>query len=157
MGGRIGFRSSFEDFYGRAAYDRTAEVSVYVAPGRQRLGIGGELLGAAVQRALARGLSVPLGFIVGHNAPSLRLFGGFGFEPARNMPWTALAERHGLEPTEVLRIAQGHPSRETVRMLAARTPTRPKSAGSRKPRAMTPPGRCRRRVAYPRFRDGSTR
>jgi sugar-phosphatase len=32
--------------------------------------------------------------------------------------WSAFADRHGLDPAEVLRIAQGRPSRETVRMLA---------------------------------------
>jgi sugar-phosphatase len=31
--------------------------------------------------------------------------------------WTAFAHRHGLEPDEVLRFAQGRPSRETIRLL----------------------------------------
>jgi L-amino acid N-acyltransferase YncA len=73
---------SFEDFYGRPAYHRTAEVSVYVAPGRQRLGIGRQLLGAAVRRGPALGLSVLLGFIFGHNVASLRLFEASGFKEA---------------------------------------------------------------------------
>jgi sugar-phosphatase len=32
--------------------------------------------------------------------------------------WTAFAGRHGLDPDAVLRLAQGRPSRETVRLLA---------------------------------------
>jgi sugar-phosphatase len=32
--------------------------------------------------------------------------------------WTAFARRHGLDPQDVLRFAQGRPSRETVRHLA---------------------------------------
>lgn len=32
--------------------------------------------------------------------------------------WTDFAARHGLAPEEVLRFAQGRPSRETVRLLA---------------------------------------
>jgi mannitol-1-/sugar-/sorbitol-6-phosphatase len=32
--------------------------------------------------------------------------------------WAAFADRHGLDPAEVLRTAQGRPSRETVRLLA---------------------------------------
>ena len=34
--------------------------------------------------------------------------------------WTAFADRHGLDPEQVLRFAQGRPSRETVRVLAPR-------------------------------------
>ncbi|MGI8505269.1 MAG: GNAT family N-acetyltransferase [Solirubrobacteraceae bacterium] len=92
--GRVAGWLSFEDFYGRPAYHRTAEVSVYVAPDCQRLGIGGQLLGAAVQRAPELGLAVLLGFVFGHNTPSLRLFAGFGFEAAGRLP--AVAELDGV-------------------------------------------------------------
>ncbi len=80
---------SFEDFYGRRAYHRTAEVSVYVAPSGQRLGIGRQLLEAAVQRAPSLGLSVLLGFVFGHNLASLRLFQSLGFESAGRLPEVA--------------------------------------------------------------------
>jgi sugar-phosphatase len=45
------------------------------------------------------------GTLVDSSAPVLRV-------------WTDFALRHGLEPTDVLRFAQGRPSRETVRLLA---------------------------------------
>jgi len=73
---------SFEAFYGRPAYHRTAEISVYVASGHQRRGIARRLLEAAVRRAPELGLSVLLGFVFGHNTPSLTLFQSFGFERA---------------------------------------------------------------------------
>src|ERR1700761_3757606 len=31
--------------------------------------------------------------------------------------WTAFAHRHGMQPAEVIRFAQGRPGRETVRLL----------------------------------------
>src|ERR1700730_16371970 len=42
---------SFQSFYGRRAYQATAELSVYVAPSRQRMGIAREMLAEAVTRA----------------------------------------------------------------------------------------------------------
>jgi sugar-phosphatase len=38
-------------------------------------------------------------------------------EAAVNRVWSAFAVRHGLDPVEVTRIAQGRPSRETIRAL----------------------------------------
>ena len=42
---------SFQLFYGRAAYQHTAEISIYVAPDRQRCGIGQKLLQLAIARS----------------------------------------------------------------------------------------------------------
>jgi L-amino acid N-acyltransferase YncA len=80
---------SFETFYGRPAYRRTAEVSIYIAPEWQRRGIASELLAEAVERAPAFGLAVLLGFIFGHNVASLGLFQRFGFEPCGRLPLVA--------------------------------------------------------------------
>ena len=38
-------------------------------------------------------------------------------EPVRRV-WTAFAHRHGLDPEQVLHVAHGRPSRETVALLA---------------------------------------
>jgi phosphinothricin acetyltransferase len=70
---------SFQPFYGRPAYRATAELSVYVAPEQQRAGVGRALVERAIERAPALGLVTLLGFIFGHNEPSLRLFESFGF------------------------------------------------------------------------------
>jgi L-amino acid N-acyltransferase YncA len=86
---------SFQSFYGRPAYHATAEVSVYVAPSHHRRGVAAALLGRAIERAPQLGLKTLLGFIFGHNEPSLRLFQTFGFER-----WALLshvAELDGIE------------------------------------------------------------
>jgi L-amino acid N-acyltransferase YncA len=86
---------SFQSFYGRPAYHATAEISVYVAPRRHRTGIGRTLLAKAVEAAPQLGLKTLLGFIFGHNEPSLRLFSRFGFQQWAMLP--RVAELDGSE------------------------------------------------------------
>ena len=86
---------SFQSFYGRRAYSATAEVSVYVAAAFQRSGIGRALLAKAIAESPSLGLKTLLGFIFGHNEPSLRLFRGFGFEQWGSLP--GVAELDGVE------------------------------------------------------------
>lgn len=86
---------SFQSFYGRPAYHATAEISVYVAPSVQRTGIGRRLLARAIQEAPRFGLKTLLGFIFGHNDPSLQLFESFGFERWAFLP--QVAELDGAE------------------------------------------------------------
>lgn len=86
---------SFQSFYGRPAYHATAELSVYVAPTYQRRGIARELLGRAIASSPGLGLHTLLGFIFGHNQPSLRLFEGFGFQHWGELP--RVAELDGIE------------------------------------------------------------
>jgi phosphinothricin acetyltransferase len=71
---------SFQSFYGRPAYRATAEVSVYVAPDARRKGVGRELVSRAIAAGPALRLRTLVGFVFGHNAPSLALFEGLGFE-----------------------------------------------------------------------------
>ena len=47
---------SFQSFYGRPAYGRTAEISVYVSPLHQGRGIGRTLLATAIDRGPSFGL-----------------------------------------------------------------------------------------------------
>jgi L-amino acid N-acyltransferase YncA len=77
--GRIAAWLSFSSFYGRPAYDCTAELSVYVATSFRRLGLGNFLLSEALAAAPALNLKNLLGFIFGHNEPSLALFERHGF------------------------------------------------------------------------------
>jgi L-amino acid N-acyltransferase YncA len=86
---------SFQTFYGRPAYRATAEVSVYVAPDHHRSGIGRALLDRAVKMAPELGLKTLVGFVFGHNEPSLRLFGEFGFQRWALLP--RVAELDGIE------------------------------------------------------------
>ncbi len=86
---------SFQPFYGRPAYHATAEVSVYVATAHHRQGIATQLVTEGIRRAPALGLSTLLGFIFGHNQPSLALFQRFGFERWGVLP--RVAELDGVE------------------------------------------------------------
>ena len=76
---RIAAWLSFSSFYGRPAYHRTAELSIYVAETFRQRGLGRYLLGAAIAEAPNLNIDTLLGFIFGHNAPSLALFERHGF------------------------------------------------------------------------------
>jgi phosphinothricin acetyltransferase len=94
-GGAVLAWLSFQSFYGRPAYDATAEVSVYVAAAHRRRGLGSRLLSEAIDCAPALGLRTLLGFIFAHNEPSLALFERFGFE--RWGLLSRVAELDGIE------------------------------------------------------------
>ena len=80
---------SFSDFYGRAAYDATGELSIYVDPAARRQGIARALLADAIHVAPKLSIETLLGFIFDHNEPSLRLFRAFGFEQWAHLPRVA--------------------------------------------------------------------
>jgi len=86
---------SLGSFYGRPAYDSTAEVSVYVHPESRRRGIGASLVGGAKATAPDLGLATLLAFVFGHNQPSLSLFARHGFEIWGRLPGVARME--GIE------------------------------------------------------------
>jgi phosphinothricin acetyltransferase len=86
---------SFHSFYGRPAYHITAELGIYVAPEFRRQGVGRSLLTQAIQEAPQFGLENLLGFIFGHNEPSLQLFKAFGFQQWGYLP--KVAELDGIK------------------------------------------------------------
>ena len=86
---------SFQSFYGRPAYLATAELSVYVAPTHHRRGVAADLIRRAIAASPDLRLRTLLGFIFGHNEPSLRLFERFGFERMGVLP--RVAELDGVE------------------------------------------------------------
>lgn len=88
---------SFEDFYGRPAYGRTAEISIYIAPADQGRGLGRQLLRAAQQFARDAGIRTLLAFVFAHNRRSMRLFRSAGFGEWGRLP--GIAEMHGAEYT----------------------------------------------------------
>ena len=83
---------SFDTFYARAAYDGTAMIAIYVAESHRRQGLGRRLLAEAVARAPALGLHTLLGYIFGHNEPSLRLFESHGFSRWALLPRVAVLD-----------------------------------------------------------------
>jgi L-amino acid N-acyltransferase YncA len=80
---------SFSSFYGRPAYSKTAELSVYVDPAWRGRGLGSYLLLAAVEHAPQIMVDRLLGFIFAHNTPSLALFAKCGFERWGLLPGVA--------------------------------------------------------------------
>ena len=87
--GQVAAWLSFSSFYGRPAYDKTAELSVYVHASFRNHGLGSYLLTQAIAHAPSIGLNTLLGFIFGHNEPSLRLFEKFGFARWGELPKVA--------------------------------------------------------------------
>ena len=72
----------------RPAWHRTVEVSIYVAPGHRREGVGMALMETLLDRAQEAGHHVVIGQVVADNQPSI-----------------AMAERAGFEHVGVLREA----------------------------------------------------
>src|SRR5450830_964195 len=93
--GKITGWLSYSDFYGRPAYAGTAELSIYLHEDARGKGLGRYLLGQAIDHAPAIGVHTLLGFVFGHNQPSLKLFDAFGFERWANMPRVATLD--GIE------------------------------------------------------------
>ncbi len=86
---------SFSNFYGRPAYSGTAELSIYLHEDARGKGLGRYFLTQAIAHAPKIQVHTLLGFIFGHNAPSLKLFEAFGFDVWANMP--RVANLDGIE------------------------------------------------------------
>jgi L-amino acid N-acyltransferase YncA len=77
---------SFQSFYGRPAYQETAEISIYLNENARGQGLGKEILQYAMDACADLGIKTLLGFIFGHNEPSLKLFYGLGFKAWGTFP-----------------------------------------------------------------------
>ncbi len=86
---------SFQSFYGRPAYDATAEISIYLDETARGKGFGAKILQHALENSAALEIKTLLGFIFSHNQPSLKLFRKFGFEDWALLPDIAVLD--GIE------------------------------------------------------------
>jgi phosphinothricin acetyltransferase len=86
---------SFQSFYGRPAYNSTAEISIYIDPNFHRCGLGRKLLTLAIQESPRLRIKTLLSFIFAHNQASLKLFEGLGFQRWGHLP--QVAELDGIE------------------------------------------------------------
>jgi L-amino acid N-acyltransferase YncA len=80
---------SYSNFYGRPAYSGTAELSIYIHEDARGRGLGRYFLEQAIAFAPEIKVHTLLGFIFGHNVPSLKLFEVYGFEKWADMPRVA--------------------------------------------------------------------
>ena len=71
---------SFQSFYGRPAYQATAEISIYLDDKARGKGFGEQILQYAMDNCSRLGIKTLLGFIFAHNKPSMQLFRKKGFE-----------------------------------------------------------------------------
>jgi phosphinothricin acetyltransferase len=86
---------SFENFHPRAAYEKTAELSIYLDGKFRGQGLGKTILAEAISAAPALQIENLVGRIFGHNTPSLKLFATFGFERWGHLP--QIAELDGVK------------------------------------------------------------
>ena len=80
---------SFNSFYGRPAYDGTAELSLYLETAARGKGFGKSSLQFAMREASMRNVHTLLGFIFGHNLQSIKLFISLGFKEWGHLPKVA--------------------------------------------------------------------
>ncbi|HZE12347.1 MAG TPA: GNAT family N-acetyltransferase, partial [Chthoniobacterales bacterium] len=90
--GQVAGWLSFHEFIQRAAYRGTVEISIYVHEKFRRRGIGRALLDKAIAEAPRLKARALLGYVLGHNEASLRLFGQAGFERWGRLPRLAKFE-----------------------------------------------------------------
>ncbi|MBU9789073.1 GNAT family N-acetyltransferase [Lentilactobacillus sp. IMAU92037] len=81
-----------ESFYGRPAYHRTAEISIYIDERYRHHGIGQQAIDYVTGQLARLGLDALVAFIFTHNAPSQKLFKKNGFETWGHLPDVAIMD-----------------------------------------------------------------
>ncbi|WP_071131332.1 GNAT family N-acetyltransferase [Enterococcus timonensis] len=87
--GKIIGWASLSDFYGRVAYEKTVEVSIYLAKDAQGLGLGAQCLSELEKIGEEIGLTTFLAFIFSTNQASCHLFEKFGYQRYGFLPQVA--------------------------------------------------------------------
>ncbi|MEO6405668.1 MAG: N-acetyltransferase family protein [Ferruginibacter sp.] len=83
---------SLQDFYGRPAYDGTAEISIYLDEKWRGKGFGKMILELSISRAVPLEIHTLLGYIFAHNITSLQLFTNAGFMEWAHLPAIAVID-----------------------------------------------------------------
>ena len=86
---------ALEPFYGRPAYEHTAEISIYIDQAVRRQGVGSRALQFVIDQLPQLGITAIVAYIFGHNQPSLKLFRHFGFAEWGSLP--RVAELDGVQ------------------------------------------------------------
>jgi len=80
---------SLQSFYGRPAFNATAEISIYLHENYRGRGIGKTVLRKVIEECPKLKIDTLLAFIFAHNESSIRLFSSFGFEKWGLLPEVA--------------------------------------------------------------------
>jgi L-amino acid N-acyltransferase YncA len=92
LDGQLAGWVALHSFYGRAAYDNTAEISIYLHEDFRGKGFGRRVLAQAIEESRDLGLKTLLGYIFAHNEPSIRLFANFEFREWGYLPDIAVLD-----------------------------------------------------------------
>ncbi|WP_342417084.1 N-acetyltransferase family protein [Paenibacillus sp. FSL R10-2782] len=84
--------ASLQSFYGRPAYNGTAEISIYVHEDSRGTGAGSRMVQHVLNECSGLGITTLLGFVFGHNKPSIALLRKFGFEQWGYYPRVAVLD-----------------------------------------------------------------
>ena len=82
----------FQWFYGRPAYNGTAELSIYLDEEERGKGFGEKILLHAMNSCERLQIKTLLGYIFAHNLPSLKLFRKMGFTDWGHFPRIAILD-----------------------------------------------------------------
>ena len=85
---------AYSQFYGRAAYDCTVEISFYLDRGVQGKGFGEKCVDFLIEQMSNHGLTTLIAFVFGNNRPSLRLLEKKGFQRYGLLPQVANMQTH---------------------------------------------------------------
>lgn len=94
---------SLSPFYGRAAYAKTSEISVYLDRSVQGKGLGSQVLALIPEKLPVLGLTAIVAYIFSSNMASIKLFKKFGYEQWGFLP--AVAELGG-RPNDLVILGQ---------------------------------------------------
>ena len=90
----IWFFISFQDFYGRPAYNGTAELSIYIHEAFRKKGLGKQMLQYAISKAPDLEIHTLLGFVFEHNTNSIKMCESLGFETWGNLKNIAIMDNN---------------------------------------------------------------
>ena len=85
---------SFQDFYGRPAYNGTAELSIYIHETFRKKGLGKQMLQYAISKAPDLEIHTLLGFVFEHNTNSIKMCESLGFETWGNLKEIAIMDNN---------------------------------------------------------------
>jgi len=83
---------SFQSFYGRPAYEATAEISLYIDAAYRGKGMGNEIMQYCLAKVPELGIKTLLAYVFSHNLPSIKLLVRHGFQEWGTLPGIAVLD-----------------------------------------------------------------